>query len=335
MPGNTEGSPAIPYTFRAEHTPIEGPIEYRWDFDTTQLQTSRPEVEYTFESTGWYHVTVLLLRQQQPIGRGSLLVNVRTDPPEIPMVAIGAGSFLRGSTRGDFLEQPVVRVTLSLPLLVGIYEVTQAEWERVMGTSPSYNRGDRLPVENISWMDAIDFCNRLSIRHGLVPCYHIRGDTVSCDWNATGYRLPTEAEWEYCARAGTTTDVFTGNIGQPLGECSPTDTLDPVLDRIAWYCKNSDYQTHPVGLKEPNPWGLYDIIGNVAEFVWDWSDGRPYSSSDTLDPRGPVTGAIRRIRGGSFLDGARQCRAAARQYASSPTRPKFFVGFRLVRRASQ
>ncbi len=334
MPGNTEGMPGIPYTFRAEHPPLSGdPIEYRWDFDTAQARTSTPQVQYAFASIGWYRVRVMLLRGDRVVGTGSLLVNIRTEPPVLSMVPIPAGSFVRGSLRGDFLEQPLALVRISTPLLMSAYEITQAEWEQVMGTSPAYHRGATLPVESITWMDAVDFCNRLSVRAGLQPCYRIRGDTVDCDWNATGYRLPTEAEWEYAARAGTTTDIYSGDIEQPYAECTPTDTLDPRLDRIAWYCKNSGYQPHPVGQKEPNPWGLYDMLGNVAELVWDWSNGLPYGTSDTLDPRGPSTGMLRRFRGGSFLDGARACRAAARQYATPPTRGKFYVGFRLVRRA--
>lgn len=334
MPGNTEGMPQVRYTFRALHSPLAGDtLEYLWDFDTTYIRTQTPAVDYAFADVGWYRVTVTLFRGSRAIGSGGLLVNIRRDPPSIRMVKIPAGTFLRGSTRVDLREQPVVRVRISQPLYISVYEVTQPEWEQVMGTSPAYFRGATLPVSNISWMEAVDFCNRLSIRLGYRPCYRISGDSVECDWSADGFRLPTEAEWEYAARAGTTTDVYTGNLADPYAECLASDTLEQVLDRIAWYCKNSDLIPHPVGLKEPNPWGLYDIIGNVSEFVWDWDSGRPYSPSDTLDPRGPSWGVVRYLRGGSFLEGARENRAAARTSVFPPSRRKIDGGIRLVRRA--
>lgn len=332
MPGNTEGLPGIAYTFRAEHARRDGTIEYLWDFDTARVRTSSDSVVHTFDAIGWYGVTVTVYRNRTAIGSARLLVNIRTQPPDIPMVAIPAGRFLRGSTRVSQWEQPVVAVTVSTPLLVSAYEITQAQWERVMGTSPAYYRGDDLPVSNITWMDAVDFCNRLSIRFGLQPCYSIRGDTVECDWNASGFRLPTEAEWEYAARAGTTTDTYAGDLADPFAGCLASDTLDPVLDRIAWYCKNSDGILHPIGQKQPNAWGLYDMIGNVSEFVWDRDSGTQYSPSDTLDPRGPATGLLRRIRGGSFLEGAHENRVAARTSSFYPTRRKVDSGIRLVRR---
>lgn len=333
MPGNTEGVPNVEYTFTAEHPPLSGAIEYHWDFDTTRIISTANSVRYAFPHDGWYRVTVVLQRSGEAVATSSLLVNIRSSVPDIPMVRIPAGTFLRGSQRGEYTEQPVVQVRISTPLLMSTYEITQAQWEQLMGISPSYYRGDNLPVESISWMDAVDFCNRLSIRHGLQPCYRIRGDTVECDWNANGYRLPTEAEWEYAAKAGTTTDVYSGNLLQPRGGCLVSDHPEPALDAIAWYCFNSDGTTHPVGQKAPNEWGLYDMIGNVAEFVWDWSNGSPYAPSDTLDPRGPAYGTLRRVRGGSFLDGAFHNRASARLVALPPTRGSRMVGFRIVRRA--
>lgn len=334
MPGNTEGMPGVAYTFHAEHPSIQSDaIEYWWDFDTARVHTTVPSVEHAFADIGWYGVTVSVWASGKRRGTAALLVNIRRQPPQIPMVPIPAGTFLRGSTRGDYREQPVMEVRISSPLLVSIYEITQAQWEQVMGTSPAYYRGEQLPVTNISWLDAVDFCNRLSIRSGLTPCYRIRGDTVECDWEANGFRLPTEAEWEYAVRAGTTTDVYAGDIGDPYADCLSSDTLDPVLDRIAWYCLNSNLLPHPVGLKEPNAWGLYDMIGNACEFVWDWDSGTSYPLGDTLDPRGPSSGMLRRIRGGSFLEGARRSRAAARFAAFYPTRRKVDCGLRIVRLA--
>lgn len=335
MPGNTEGSPGVRYTFRAEHPPVEGDLDYLWDFDTMRIVSHAPTVEFSYPAIGWYGVTVTVRKSGNILGIGSLLVNIRTAPPQIPMVFIPAGTYLRGSTRGNFNEQPVLRVRISTPFLMSVTEITQAQWEQVMGTSPSYHTGPSLPVESISWMDAVDFCNRLSIRSGLRPCYRIRGDSVECDWSAPGFRLPTETEWEYAARAGSAEDVYSGQIGNPYGGCLASDTLDPVLDRIAWYCINSNMLPHPVGQKEPNAWGLFDMIGNVAEFVWDWDSGIPYTINDTLDPRGPATGYYRRVRGGNYLTGARDNRAASRHSSFAPLRPIFGTGLRLVKTAVQ
>jgi len=333
MPGNTEGSPGVLYSFRAEHPPIEGSFDYLWDFDTTRIVSRTPTVEFSYPAMGWYGISVTVRKDGNTLGTGFLLVNIRTAPPEIPMVFIPPGTYLRGSTRGNFNEQPVMRVRISTPFLMSVTEITQTQWEQVMGTSPAYHPGPSLPVESISWMDAVDFCNRLSIRSGLQPCYRIRGDTVECDWSANGFRLPTEAEWEYAARAGSTTDVYSGQISNPYAGCLASDTLDPALDRIAWYCLNSNMLPHPVGQKEPNAWGLYDMIGNVAEFVWDWDSGLPYQSGDTLDPRGPSGGMLRRTRGGNYFTGARDNRAASRLASFAPTRSVLGTGIRLVRRA--
>lgn len=335
MPGNTEGSPGVEYSFRAVHPAIPGNIQYLWDFDTTRITSQTPSVQFTFTTIGWYGVTVSIRRDSSNIGTAFLLVNVRGTPPQIPMMLIPAGTYLRGSTRGNFTEQPVVSVRISRPFYMSVTEITQAQWEQIMGTSPAYHQGASLPVESISWMDAVDFCNRLSIRSGFRPCYIIRGDTVQCDWTANGYRLPTEAEWEYAARAGTTTDVYSGQLGNPYASCLGSDTLDPALDLIAWYCLNSGMQPHPVGQKVPNAWGLYDMIGNVAEFVWDWDSGSSYAPGDTLDPQGPASGALRRARGGNYYTGARDNRAAARGISLAPTRTSFGIGIRLVRSALQ
>jgi formylglycine-generating enzyme required for sulfatase activity len=148
---------------------------------------------------------------------------------------------------------PAVKVTISKPFYLGKYEVTQEQWYAVMGNNPAKFHGQKNPVESVSWDDAQAFINCLNQKEG-----HIR------------YRLPTEAEWEYAARAGTTTEYFFGN--------SASD-----LSRYAWYEDNSGYTTHPVGQKQPNPWGLYDIYGNVWEWVQDW-----YGNLETsvTDPRG-------------------------------------------------
>jgi formylglycine-generating enzyme required for sulfatase activity len=195
---------------------------------------------------------------------------------------------------------------------MGKYEVTQAEYQSVMGTNPSYFKWSNLPVEQVSWYDAAEFCNRLSQSEGLTPAYTINGTNVTCNWNANGYRLPTEAEWEYACRAGTTTPYSTGNN---------------ITTSQANFNSGS---TKSVGSFAPNPWGLYDMHGNVWEWCWDWYGN--YSSGAQNNPRGPVSGDNRVIRGGGWGIYGQYLRSAIRLDLSlSPSDGADSVGFRLVR----
>ncbi|HEY0472062.1 MAG TPA: formylglycine-generating enzyme family protein [Kribbella sp.] len=180
--------------------------------------------------------------------------------------------------------------------------VTQAQYEQVMGERPSATQGDRLPVESVSWLDAVRFCNALSERVGLSPAYGLQ-DEVGWDIAADGYRLPTEAEWEHACRAGTT--------GARYGE----------LDKVAWYRGNSAERIHEVGGKQPNAWGLYDMLGNVWEWCWDIYDAEVY-------------GTYRVLRGGGWFDESWSCRASVRR-RSHPTLSLDDVGLRLARNASR
>jgi formylglycine-generating enzyme required for sulfatase activity len=180
--------------------------------------------------------------------------------------------------------------------------VTQAQYEQVMGERPSATQGDRLPVESVSWLDAVRFCNALSERVGLSPAYGLQ-DEVEWDIAADGYRLPTEAEWEHACRAGTT--------GARYGE----------LDKVAWYRGNSAERIHEVGGKQPNAWGLYDMLGNVWEWCWDIYDAEVY-------------GTYRVLRGGGWFDEPWSCRASVRR-RSHPTLSLDDVGLRLARNASR
>lgn len=194
--------------------------------------------------------------------------------PSIAMITIPAGTFAMGTWYHDGDERPVRNVTISRSFLISKYEVTQHLWKKVMGDNPSYFLGDSLPVENINWFHAITFCNKLSQKVGLTPVYTIVNDTTIL-WNnqADGYRLPTEAEWEYACRAGTTTEFYTGPFSNSL--------IDSALDKAGWYCGNAQNKTHPVGKKIPNNFGLYDMHGNVWEWVWDWF--AYYTPNDTTD----------------------------------------------------
>ena len=188
----------------------------------------------------------------------------------------------------------MTRVRISRGFWLGKHEVTQSEWQAVMGTNPSAFSGcGRCPVERVSWDDAQGFIRQLNGRAG-----------------GSRYRLPTEAEWEYAARAGTSGDRY-GN-----------------LDVIAWYQDNSGHRTQAVGRKAPNAWGLHDMLGNVREWVQDWYGGYPGGSA--TDPRGPGSGSSRVFRGGSWRSFARVCRASDR-YDFSPGIRINFLGFRLLR----
>jgi formylglycine-generating enzyme required for sulfatase activity len=202
------------------------------------------------------------------------------------------------------------------------HEVTQSEYQAVMGTNPSRFRGDNLPVENVSWYDAIAFCNALSRAAGLTEAYEISGATVAWDRNADGYRLPTEAEWERACRSGTTTAFSGGDLTNEA--CG----FDPVLDGLAWYCGNSSAATQPVRSKQPNAWGLYDMHGNVREWCWDWYQ-EDLGSAVAVDPAGPESGSQRVVRGGSWYYFARECRSAARA-PYWPNSKDDFIGFRVV-----
>ena len=188
------------------------------------------------------------------------------------------------SAQADDDERPRTRVRISRGFYLGKYEVTQELWQAVTGTNPSRFSGcGRCPVEKVSWNDAQEFIRRLNARAG-----------------GTRYRLPTEAEWEYAARAGTVGDRY-GNV-----------------DAIAWHEDNSGERTHPVGQKAPNAWGLHDMLGNVYEWVQDRNGG--YPGGLVTDPAGPSSGSFRVYRGGSWIDGAGYCRASYRGISGAPGR---------------
>jgi formylglycine-generating enzyme required for sulfatase activity len=245
---------------------------------------------------------------------------------------IPAGTFRMGNItdHSDGLPdaKPVHEVMITRPFLMSRTEVTQEHYEVVMGNNPSYFSGADMPVEQVSWYEAVAFCNALSLQEGLDPCYSGNGDSTTCDFTANGYRLPTEAEREYACRGGMETDFYTG--GMTNSRCT---VLDPALDMAGWYCGNSNFSTHPVGLKEPNSFGLYDMHGNVYEWCWDWYSSNYYGSSPGVDPRGPGGGGLlvhRVARGGAFAGWPYSCRSSYR-YNSSPEIKYSSIGFRVVR----
>ena len=223
---------------------------------------------------------------------------------------IPPGTFMMGSPkneRGHEQDEELHQVTLTKGFHMGVTEVTQRQWRKIMGSNPSNfkNCGDDCPVESVSWKDVREFIRRLNKREG-----------------TDKYRLPTEAEWEYAARAGSTTAFGNGDI--VVTDCGH----EPNLDRMGWYCGNAGDKTHPVAGKARNAWGLYDMHGNVYEWCQDWYDDYPDGS--VSDPEGPKRGSDRVIRGGSWNDYARDCRSAYRVRLNPGGRDSN-VGFRLAR----
>jgi sulfatase modifying factor 1 len=200
---------------------------------------------------------------------------------------------------------------------LGKYEVTQKEWVAVMGANPSRFKGDAHPVERVSWMDVVEFCNRLSVMVGLQPCYTISGTSVSCDFSRNGYRLPTEAEWEYAARGGRQSRGYT--------HAGSSDA-----NAVAWYLANSSFSTHPVGTKAANELGICDLSGNVWEWCCDWYGN--YRSGILLDPTGPTSGSNRVLRGGAWQNLGYTAGVTYRSPYRAPGRRNDNFGFRVARR---
>lgn len=262
----------------------------------------------------------------------------KIDYPEIKdMVPIPAGSFMMGDARnmGSPNARPAHNVNLS-GFYIGKYQVTQKQWEQVMGSNPSGFLGEDRPVDSVSWYYALIYCNRRSIAEDLTPVYTISNSTDPDDWgeppymgydrdwdnprvnfDADGYRLPTEAEWEYAARAATNTPDYT---------YSGSDNVD----LVAWHNGNSDGTSHPVGRKDPNGLNIYGMSGNVWEWCHDWYDEDYYENSPENNPTGPDSGSFRVIRGGSWSHSAEMCRVFHRMNGF-PYRANNFMGLRVVR----
>ena len=226
-----------------------------------------------------------------------------------------AGSFTMGSPEDEFGRggpewELAHQVALTRPFYLMTTEVTQGQWRALMGANPSAfaGCGDDCPVESVSRAEVETFIALLNSREG------------------TGkYRLPTEAEWEYACRAGTVTAFSSGGI-TPVSSCQ----TDPNLEDAGWYCGNSELETHPVGRKKANPWGFFDLHGNVYEWVGDWAD--VYPSGPVVDPVGPDSSPFGMLlgRGGGFRSGNRNCRSAERAGFAPETKADD-LGFRLVR----
>ena len=253
-------------------------------------------------------------------------------------VRIEAGTFMMGicEERREDRDGAVHSVTLTRSFYICDHEVTNAEYKAVMGKTHRLSKGDSLPVVYVTWDNAVDYCNALSEMQGLTLCYIKEKGKVTCDFTANGYRLPTDAEWEYAARAGDNTTelrVWSGITEAPDWDRS---TMENAVAEYAWYEYNSGNKLHPVKEKKPNAWGLYDMTGNVWEWCWDWYASS--SSEPATDPTGPDSpqaplGACRVIRGGAGWGSGPANSITFRNHSHSLGQYHPWVGFRVVRTA--
>lgn len=261
-------------------------------------------------------------KRQTPGGRSETASegSVQTAPDGIEMAKIPGGRFTMGDK--DEVDAPPHEVTIS-PFYMDRHLVTQAQYERLMADNPSRWKGAENPVEQVRWSDAVRFCNRRSSQEGLTACYNL--DTWECNFDADGYRLPTEAEWEYACRAGTNTAYFMGNSAAKLAD-------------YAWFKDNANRRPHPVGKKQANAWGLYDMCGNLWQWCNDFYQVDYYDQSPPKDPRGPAAGETKVIRGGSWKSSADACRSGYRNNENPGYVDVCFgydiYGFRCVRKVT-
>ena len=346
------GTPEVGQTLTANTVALggSGMISFQWQSGSTGVGTGSTYVVQAADVGST--ITVVVTRA----GHSGSVTSVAVGPvvpaptPSLDLVRIPGGTFMMGSPEGTpsstANERPVREVTIS-SFYMGRFPVTQGEWYDVMGTNPSnFHSGHsaivaagvnwrNLPIETVSWYDALVFSNRLSIASGLTPAYSIGGSTNPDDWGSvpatsnatwnavtvvpgsTGYRLPTEAQWEFAARGGNGSP---GNF---------TFSGSNNADEVAWIGENSAARTHEVGTRQPNALGLYDMTGNVWEWVWDWWGA--YPSFPETNPTGPAAGDGRMLRGGSWSNLSLAVVRSAHRNDFGPGHRADNIGFRVVR----
>ena len=269
-----------------------------------------------------------------PLDAGAAADAQPRDAGSIPgYVRIAAGTFVMGSGAGEpghaLHEEPPHAVEITRDFWIKATEVSRAQWLAVTGTvgATFADCGLDCPVTGVSWDAAVVYLNQVSATEGLVACYAAdAGGWRFAGLDCPGYRLPTEAEWEYAARAGTTTEFHSGRLSATLASCQ----ADANLHSVGWYCSNSDRRVHDVGAKTPNAWGLYDVHGNAWEWTNDWYGSTYYAISAADDPLGPAQGGAKVKRGGSWFNLALHCRSAMRTF-TPPAQSNDQVGLRPAR----
>lgn len=351
----TNGSTVQDFTPTFDWSDVTGATSYtilgdnNSDFSSPEItqsptgSTYTPTTDLTAGTYYWKVLSTNAAGSSSYTGAWSVIVKNPSLPAEV--VFVQGGTFQMGDhfAGGYSNELPVHSVTVN-DFYIGVTEVTQKEWSDIMGSNPSsgYGVGDTYPVYYITWYSILKYCNLRSIAEGLTPCYTISSsndpadwgsvptsfnstwNAVICNWSANGYRLPTEAEWEYAARAG----IHNADNYHYSGS--------DVIDDVAWYESNSGSTTHPVGTKLPNQLGIYDMSGNLCEWCWDWYGSSYYTTCNDLgtvtDPYGPSTGSTRVLRGGFWGNPATYLRVTYRSPYGYPNNSMSgTVSFRLSR----
>lgn len=325
------GVPGGIFTFEVTYSDGDGDIPFRADVVVGGTHHPMTFVSGDYREGALYRVEVSLDRGiyehffDFDDGTGNTVATAPTAGPFVgELVQMGSPS----GELGHELDEALRTVVLTKDYIIEDHEVTQAEYEEVMHTNPSRHVGADRPVENVTWFDAIAYCNARSALAGLTQAYAINGELVTWDRGSDGYRLLTEAEWERSCRAGSTTAFATGPITSEMCE------VDPVLDAVGWYCGNAGSGTHAVKTKLPNAWNLYDMHGNVWEWCADWHGPGSAGAVSVADPQGPSHGDARVMRGGAWYNRPLFCRSARRDFGQVGLRDDG-IGFRVVRQGTE